>query len=135
MRRRGALRHEGRCARPLSEQVVPRFPSAMGDESLGDYNAVFPCADEALPADEGFVTRMRSGDRHIIRWIAATNFPQPCQSGSAVGIPDFFFYVRTVASTSSPVIFSFLIPVPITLPPPVQPVKNWNPSCPLPTGR
>src|SRR5256886_15878843 len=99
MRRRGALRHEGRCARPLSEQVVPRFPSAMGDESLGDYNAVFPCADEALSADEGFVPRMRPGDRHVIRWIAATNFPQPCQSGSAVGDPSSRLYVRPQAAS------------------------------------
>src|SRR5881296_2842373 len=120
MRRRGALRHEGRCARPLSEQVVPRFPSAMGDESLGDYNAVFPCADEALPADEGFVTRMRSGDRHVIRWIAATNFPQPCQRGSAVGILYFCSYVPTTASTSSRVMFSWLIPMPTTFPPPIR---------------
>src|SRR2546430_17511174 len=105
MRRRGALRHEGRCARPLSEQVVPRFPSAMGDESLGDYNAVFPCADEALSADEGFVPRMRPGDRHVIRWIAATNFPQPCQSGSAVGNARFPSDFLTVACTSCPLLF------------------------------
>src|SRR2546422_4747523 len=119
MRRRGALRHEGRCARPLSEQVVPRFPSAMGDESLGDYNAVFPCADEALSADEGFVPRMRPGDRHDIRWIAATNFPQPCQSGSAGGIPHSRSYVLTGASTSSLVLFSRFILSPTTLLPPI----------------
>src|SRR2546425_637865 len=106
MRRRGALRHEGRCARPLSEQVVPCFPAAMGDESLGDHNAFSPGPDEALPADEGFVPRMRPGDRHVIRWIAATNFPQPCQSGSAGGIPYSCSYVATAASTSSLVMFS-----------------------------
>src|SRR2546429_9791917 len=105
MRRRGALRHEGRCARPLSEQVVPRFPSAMGDESLGGYNAVFPCADEALSADEGFVPRMRPGDRHVIRWIAATNFPQPCQSGSAGRNPEYRSYIRAVSLPSAPAMF------------------------------
>src|SRR5437867_6063083 len=106
MRRRGALRHEGRRARPLSEQVVPRFPSAMGDESLGDHDALFPCTDEALPADKGVVPRMRPGDLHGIRRIASTNLPHPCQRGSAVGIPYFCSYVRTVASTSSLVMFS-----------------------------
>src|SRR2546429_7627192 len=120
MRRRGALRHEGRCARPLSEQVVPRFPSAMGDESLGGYNAVFPCADEALSADEGFVPRMRPGDRHVIRWIAATNFPQPCQSGSAVGIPYSCSYVCTGAATLAPLLFSWFISIPVSLLPPVE---------------
>src|SRR5256885_14730029 len=124
MRRRGALRHEGRCARPLSEQVVPRFPSAMGDESLGGYNAVFPCADEALSADEGFVPRMRPGDRHVIRWIAATNFPQPCQSGSAGRNPYSCSYVRTGASPSSLVLFSWFISMPITLLPPIERVEN-----------
>src|SRR2546426_12539630 len=111
MRRRAALRHVGRCARPLSEQVVPRFPSAMGDESLVGYNAVFPCADEALSADEGFVPRMRPGDRHVIRWIAATNFPQPCQSGSAVGNPQSYSYVLHAAAPSSLVMLSWLIPI------------------------
>src|SRR3989449_4579655 len=124
MRRRGALRHEGRCARPLSEQVVPRFPSAMGDESLGGYNAVFPCADEALSADEGFVPRMRPGDRHVIRWIAATNFPQPCQSGSAVRIPCSCSVVRPGGPTSVLGMFSWLIPVPVTFPPPLRRAKN-----------
>src|SRR2546429_7671959 len=108
MRRRGALRHEGRCARPLSEQVVPRFPSAMGDESLGGYNAVFPCADEALSADEGFVPRMRPGDRHVIRWIAATNFPQPCQSGSAGVDPYFRLYCCSGGAPSVPALVSWL---------------------------
>src|SRR3989454_5570059 len=123
MRRRGALRHEGGRARPLSEKVVPCFPSAMGDESLGDHDAIFPCADEALPADEGFVPRMRPGDLHVIRWIAATNFPQPCQRGSAVGIPYLCSYVATVASTSSLVMFSLLIPMPTTFPPPLGRVQ------------
>src|SRR5947199_6021099 len=96
----------------------------MGDESLGDHDAIFPGPDETLPADKGFVPRMRPGDRHVIRRIASTNLPQPCQRGSAVGIPYFCSYVRTAASTSSLVMFSCLIPMPVTRPPPIVRVTN-----------
>ena len=51
MRRCGALRDEGRRARPLSEQIVPRFAATLGDETFRNHNAFFPCADEPLPAD------------------------------------------------------------------------------------
>src|SRR2546426_11978394 len=98
----------------------------MGDESLGDHDALFPCADEALPADERFVSRMRPGDRHVIRWIAATNFPQPCQRGSAVGISYFFSFARPGASPSSPLMFSLLFSVPATFPPPLRGVEKWR---------
>src|SRR2546427_8894884 len=100
----------------------------MGDESLGDHDALFPGPDEALPADKGFVSWMRPGDCHVIRWIAATSFPQPCQRGSAVGIPNFSSYARTVASTSSLLMFSWLIPMPATFPPPIGRVENLNHS-------
>src|SRR3989442_8671599 len=106
MRGRGSLRPEGRCARPLAEQVVPCFPSAVGDESLGDHETFFPCPNEPLPADEGFVPRVRPGNRHVIRWIAATNFPQPCQRGSAVGVLFFSSQGSTVAAPSAPLLFS-----------------------------
>src|SRR5207245_961269 len=115
-----ALRHEGRRARPFSEQIVPRFPPSLRDKSFRDDDAAFPCADETLSPDERFVPWVRSGDRHVIRWIAATNFPQPCQRGSAVGIPYFCSYVPTTASTSSRVMFSWLIPMPTTFPPPMR---------------
>src|SRR3989442_12780590 len=118
MRGRGSLRPEGRCARPLAEQVVPCFPSAVGDESLGDYDTFFPCPNEPLPADEGFVPRVRPGNRHVIRWIAATNFPQPCQRGSAVRIPLFFSSVCTGGCHSSPLLFSLFISISVALPAP-----------------
>src|SRR2546427_6072038 len=120
MARGRALRHEGRRARAFSEQVVPRFPAALRDESLRDHDAPLPRADKALPPNQGFVPRVRSGDRHVIRWIAATNFPQPCQRGSAVGILYFCSYVPTTASTSSPALFLLLNSTPTPLPPPMQ---------------
>src|SRR2546427_8603598 len=114
------LRHEGRAACSFSEQEVPRFPAALRDESLRDQDAPLPRADKALPPNQGFVPRVRSGDRHVIRWIAATNFPQPCQRGSAVGILYFCSYIPTTASTSSRVMFSWLISMPTTFPPPMR---------------
>src|SRR2546427_4744526 len=100
----------------------------MSDESLGDHDALFPGPDEALPADERFVSRMRPGDRHVIRWIAVTNFPQPCQRGSAVGISYFFSYAFTVASTSPLLLFSLFISIPATFPPPIVRVENLSHS-------
>src|SRR2546423_11107416 len=120
MGRGRALRHEGRRARAFSEQVVPRSPAALRDESLRDHDAPLPRADKALPSDERFVPRVRSGDRHVIRWIAATNFPQPCQRGSAVGIPYFFSYVPPTAFTSSLLILSRLVSIPTPFPPPTR---------------
>ena len=119
MRGRGALGDEGGGARLLSEQIVPCLASAVGDEPLRDRDAVFPCPDEPLAPDQGVVPRVGSGDFHGIRWIWFTNFPQPCHNGSAVGRPYFFSYVCTVASTSSRVMFSWLIPIPTTFPPPM----------------
>src|SRR2546423_4722291 len=126
MGRGRALRHEGRRARAFSEQVVPRSPAALRDESLRDHDAPLPRADKALPSDERFVPRVRSGDRHVIRWIAATNFPQPCQRGSAGGIPYFCSRVPTTASTSSCVMFSWFIPMPYHFPPPLRSVLKWR---------
>src|SRR2546425_8897190 len=96
----------------------------MGDESLRDHTPFLPGPNEPLSADEGFVPRVRPGDRHVNRWIAATNFPQPCQRGSAVGIPYFCPEVCTVASTSSLGMFSWLVSSPMTFPPPRGRVKN-----------
>ena len=119
MRGRGALGDEGGGAGLLSEQIIPCLAPAMRDEPLRHRDAFFPCPDEALAPDQGVVPRVGSGDLHGIRRIWFTNFPQPCHNGSAAGRPYLFSYVCTVASTSSLVMFSWLIPIPNTFPPPM----------------
>src|SRR2546428_12987861 len=92
----------------------------MGDDSLCHHNTFLAGPNEPLSADEGFVPRVRPGNRHVNRWIAATNFPQPCQRGSGVGIPYFCSYVRQGGSTSSLALFPCLIRIPIPSPPPLR---------------
>src|SRR5207245_3360692 len=97
-----------------------RCPAVLRNEYLAGPVGPLPAGDEAVPPYPGILSPVPSGDRHVIRWIAATNFPQPCQRGSAVGILYFCSYVPTTASTSSRVMFSWLIPMPTTFPPPMR---------------
>ena len=87
---------EGRCRafgdkrgsrRRLPEYIIESFPATMGDQSLRDDDALPPSLHELLAEHEGSVARMGLGDLHSIPWIRATNFPQPCHRGSAVGSP------------------------------------------------
>src|SRR6266540_1719337 len=115
--RRGPLGHEGWRTRHLSKEIVPSLTTAMGDESLGDYDPRFPCTHELLSADEGLVPRVGLRDFHSIDRIRSTNLPHPCQSGSAAGKPYCASHSRTVASTCSRVMFSWLMPSPKTFAP------------------
>src|SRR5205823_6712232 len=108
--------------------IVPSLAPSMRNEAFGGDDALLPSPDELLPADEGLVPRVGAGNFHAIRRIGSTNLVQPCQSGSAAGSPYFCSYSRTVLSTSSRVMFSWLMPRPNTLPPPALPAKNCNPS-------
>src|SRR3990172_1402626 len=116
-RSRRLLCDEGGRARLLAEQIVEGLSSAMGDESLGDDDAGPPCPDELLPPHERLVPRMGLRDSHNIPLILSTNFAQPCQRGSAAGIPYFASHSRTVVSTCSRVMFSWLIARPNTFAP------------------
>src|SRR5439155_700496 len=59
--------------------------AAGGDESLRDDDSRLPRPHQTLALQEGRIPGMRARNPHSIRRIGATNLPQPCQSGSAVG--------------------------------------------------
>src|SRR5947207_1185638 len=125
--------HERGSDRPLAEQVVEGLSTTVGDESLRDYDAGLPRTNERFTAHQGIVAWMGLRDLHVIRRIRSTNFPQPCQRGSAVGNRYFVSYDWTVSSTSSRVMFSWLMPMPRTLPFPAMRAKNSSHSISSPT--
>src|SRR5438876_336075 len=125
--------HERGSDRPLAEQVVEGLSTTVGDESLRDYDAGLPRTNERFAAHQGIVAWMGLRDLHVIRRIRSTNFPQPCQRGSAVGNRYFVSYDWTVSSTSSRVMFSWLMPMPRTLPFPAMRAKNSSHSISSPT--